>query len=618
MHKSFSITCFSLLSLTSLGQGYNIIGDSYAQGDDCFVLTPAQLYQSGAIWYNTSVDLNDPFEIQFTANFGALESGADGMVFVFQQVSSSVLGADGGGMGFSGFAPSLGVEFDIYQNGDFGDPFFDHIALLQNGNVNHNNGTDNLAGPIQASPTNVNIEDGEDHVVAITWDPQTLLFSIFFDCEQRIAVNIDLINNVFDGDPIVFWGFTGATGGQFAEISMCLDPYILGLPETITACPGDEVELQLTQATTGTYAWEPAEFLDDPTSPSPVATVFETTTFTVTYTDLCGSVQTASTTIEIEFLDVDLGPDQTICPGQEVEIVLPGPYDFEWSDGTTGNSNVLKAAGTYWVLATEGNCFGSDTITIFEGPGIDEVIFITSPAVCGNADGSLEILGVEGGSGPFVFEVGNQVQSDSIFTGLDGGNYTLTVTSQDGCVVTYDFTIESISLSIAGFTANPTFGTAPLKVEVMDTSAFRTDLLYLLGADFFQGTTTSFVFDEPGIYELTQIVWNNSFLCSDTASVQIIVDANVEVIVPSVITPNGDGKNDTFVLSLAGVAAVTTSIFNRWGNLVYERDLNVPEDGMLEVWKPEDISDGVYFYLIKGFDLNGQRIVKEGSLQVLK
>jgi gliding motility-associated-like protein len=301
-----------------------------------------------------------------------------------------------------------------------------------------------------------------------------------------------------------------------------------------------------------------------------------------------------------------------------VEINLPGPYDFEWSDGTIGNSNTLNAPGTYWVLATEGNCFGSDTITIFQGPGIDEVTFITSPSVCGNADGTLEILGVEGGTPPFVFEIGSTVQSDSLFSGLSGGSYTLTVTSQDGCVVEYDFDIEDLLLSTAGFIASPLSGTAPLKVEIVDTSSFRTDLLYMVNTEFLPGNTTSIVLDEAGVYDIMQIVWNNNFVCADTAYVQIIVDALVDMTVPNIVTPNGDGKNDVFVLSLAGIKDINTMIYNRWGNLVFEKETTITEDGLVEIWNPEDITQGVYFYLIRALDMNGQRMVKDGSLQVLR
>jgi gliding motility-associated-like protein len=140
----------------------------------------------------------------------------------------------------------------------------------------------------------------------------------------------------------------------------------------------------------------------------------------------------------------------------------------------------------------------------------------------------------------------------------------------------------------------------------------------MVNTEFLPGNTTSIVLDEAGVYDIMQIVWNNNFVCADTAYVQIIVDALVDMTVPNIVTPNGDGKNDVFVLSLAGIKDINTMIYNRWGNLVFEKETTITEDGLVEIWNPEDITQGVYFYLIRALDMNGQRMVKDGSLQVLR
>ena len=56
------------------------------------------------------------------------------MVFVLQPISTSV-GSTGGGLGFHGIVPSVGVTLDTYQNTNDNDPAFDHIAIQLNGNT---------------------------------------------------------------------------------------------------------------------------------------------------------------------------------------------------------------------------------------------------------------------------------------------------------------------------------------------------------------------------------------------------------------------------------------------------------------------------------------------------
>ena len=63
--------------------------------------------------------------------------------------------------------------------------------------------------------------------------------------------------------------------------------------------------------------------------------------------------------------------------------------------------------------------------------------------------------------------------------------------------------------------------------------------------------------------------------------------------IPNIITPNGDGQNDRFVIiGLAEYDHADVVIFNRWGNEVYRsRDYK-------QNWEGQGVSEGTYYYLI--------------------
>lgn len=61
-------------------------------------------------------------------------AGADGLVFVIQPVNNNVGGA-GGGIGYQGIPNSLGIEFDTWQNGEYGDPNGNHVGVDLNGGL---------------------------------------------------------------------------------------------------------------------------------------------------------------------------------------------------------------------------------------------------------------------------------------------------------------------------------------------------------------------------------------------------------------------------------------------------------------------------------------------------
>lgn len=103
-------------------------------------LVPASPTGSGSAFTTTLTSLGNLssfstyFQFRITGSAGA-QGGADGLVFVIQTQSNSV-GGLGGGLGYAGITPSLGIEFDTYDNGS-GAPYFDpngnHVGIDRNG-----------------------------------------------------------------------------------------------------------------------------------------------------------------------------------------------------------------------------------------------------------------------------------------------------------------------------------------------------------------------------------------------------------------------------------------------------------------------------------------------------
>jgi gliding motility-associated-like protein/uncharacterized repeat protein (TIGR01451 family) len=87
-----------------------------------------------------------------------------------------------------------------------------------------------------------------------------------------------------------------------------------------------------------------------------------------------------------------------------------------------------------------------------------------------------------------------------------------------------------------------------------------------------------------------------------------------EVIVPNVITPNGDGKNDVFrVDGLELHPNNTLSIFNRWGNEVYRSNGAYKND-----WNGNGLNEGTYYYLLKIKEKDGSERSTTGWITLIK
>lgn len=203
----------------------------------CFELTPNYFISPsggvGSVWNKNKIDLNNSFVLDFDVYLGSNDGGADGIAFGLQQSSSSV-GVAGNGMGLGTINPSLGVYLDTYQNSNLNDPAGDHISIQKNGDVTHYSSNE-LAGPMTVS----NLEDNSFKRFKIEWNSITQVFNVYLInmITPILSHTGDIVNNIFSGDPLVYWGFTGATGGGFNQQKFCTNTD-LESPE-FSSCPTD-------------------------------------------------------------------------------------------------------------------------------------------------------------------------------------------------------------------------------------------------------------------------------------------------------------------------------------------------------------------------------------------
>lgn len=93
-----------------------------------------------------------------------------------------------------------------------------------------------------------------------------------------------------------------------------------------------------------------------------------------------------------------------------------------------------------------------------------------------------------------------------------------------------------------------------------------------------------------------EFISKSAYYYIDGVDLREVVDSNASetILIPNVITPNGDGINETFELPFTFSKA---SILNRWGNLIWtgskgEYWTGKTQDGL-------NVSEGTYFYIIE-------------------
>jgi len=336
----------------------NPVGDATAIPliENCFRVTENVQYQNGAVWYTEQLDLSEYFALNFEVLLGDQdEFGADGIVFVMQQVGTDALGNDGFGLGFSGFSPSFGVELDTFENFNAFDPDEDHMAMFRDGEVYHL-GFTSLAPPVPIMPDGSDVENGTPFNFKLVWNPATQEIQAFVNCELRITRTIDLVNDVFLGDPLVYWGFTGSTGFYSNEQVVCFTELeYLHPTEEIDICLGDEVELSIATAEAENPEW--SENVIDSNSLNPTVSPIENEEYVVTY-EKCGEIFSDTTRVNVLVLSIDDVDSQSICNGEETdfEVISDPSLAVLWSNDSLEPSATYSDEGEHWVEVSNELC----------------------------------------------------------------------------------------------------------------------------------------------------------------------------------------------------------------------------------------------------------------------
>lgn len=325
--------------------------------------------------------------------------------------------------------------------------------------------------------------------------------------------------------------------------------------------------------------------------------------YCVTVSDVNGcATQTCITLTEPATLSVSATSTNADCGQATGTIdanVLGGsaPYTYAWSNGSTNEDLTQVGVNDYDVVVTDLNgCTVMTTAAVTGAPAI------TGDAALGDAfcnaasDGSIDLTMING-TAPYQFSWTGGADTEDV-TGLPAGSFQVQVTDDAGCswsaVYTINepapiavdslvfihpngFQVSALGATDGSIAVEATGGTAPY-TYVWSTGATGS-AVEGLG----EGTYTVTITDANGC----------------TRTLEFNLDAPNDIEMPTGYTPNRDGHNDTFVIhGLEAYPQNQLLVFNRWGNLVYDR-INYTNDWAGENMQGDHLPNGTYFVILR-------------------
>jgi gliding motility-associated-like protein len=306
-----------------------------------------------------------------------------------------------------------------------------------------------------------------------------------------------------------------------------------------------------------------------------------------------------------------------------IEILVSdgsAPYQYTWSSGIS-NTNIYNniAAGDYSVTVTDQDgCSITREMTI-QNLNIELSVLSTTPSICGDNNGTVSI-GVVSDFPDYTFDWGPIIHfNNNSATQLSAGDYSVNVNT-DNCIATIDFTIDEIPGPDACFEIEYPYGNGiNIPITFKNCTENSENWIWSFG-DF--GTSNSenstHKYTSEGEFIVT-LVASNEFGCKDSVSKIITIIGDTDVFIPNSFSPNQDGNNDIFIPVMREVNSkgYSLKIFNRWGELVFV-SYNIEQgwDGTIGGIPVE--MGSTYSYIIFYENLNGRKLMKKGSVTIIK
>ncbi len=373
-------------------------------------------------------------------------------------------------------------------------------------------------------------------------------------------------------------------------------------------CFGNSV--QLTAAGATNFYWSPSAGLSSTTGSSVNATPTGNTIYTVivSYGGTCDDTTNVSITVNNAAV-ISVNGNTSICIGSSTTLNAIGGNSYVWSpsiglSGTAGPSITASPTSNsnYTVTGTDGN--GCTNTYAFSVNVLQIPVANAGPdqTICRGATTTLN------GSGGGTYTWSSGVNTSTLNVGPTTNTvYTLTI-SNGSCTNT---DVVNVIVNVG-----PTANAGPSATILSGNSA---ELAASGGGTYSWSPSTGLscvTCDDPEaspaattIYYVTVSDVNG---CTSVDSLIVTVeDICIENLsIPNVFTPNGDGRNELFVLTGSDPCFKNyeIAIYNRWGNVVFQSTAPFTKFWDGTTTAGDMAADGTYYYTliaksesIKGF-----------------
>ncbi len=302
---------------------------------------------------------------------------------------------------------------------------------------------------------------------------------------------------------------------------------------------------------------------------------------------------------------INLGPDKAICRGTAFSLDAGDADEYLWNTGDTSRIIDINYSGNFSVLVTKNGCTNSDDVIIsVNSPDSLRIDSVKARDItCFGADDGKILVFSRGEGSYYEFSIDNGQSWDAnsgFFENLPpGSEYTIMVIEDSACSKSWPQSItinEPEQIEVGARLISPSCDLCTDGQIILKLSG-GTPPYDILWSNF----ETDIRRKGIGVGEYSVSITDSAY-CNVLTTIELGMDNQV-LKIPNAFTPNGDGINDTWIITaLNGFPDAIVKVFDRSGKLVFESAPGYPD-----AWDGKNnngfLPMGSYYYVIKLNDL---------------
>jgi hypothetical protein len=355
-------------------------------------------------------------------------------------------------------------------------------------------------------------------------------------------------------------------------------------------CPGSP--RQLTAVANGATGWRWSTGATTPT-----ITITQPGTYTVTA--IFSSACTATAQAVVAGNEVRISGRLQLCPGQSTTLTANAAgtavTGYRWSTGATTPTLLVGQAGTFQVTATFADgCQLTATHTV--GPPVAEVASVSGDTILCRGT-TLTLTALNPDALTYRWNTGASTPTIAV---TQPGTYGVLLTYTGGCTSRDSLRVLPAPVIPAGLTLG------------RDTTLCLEEPL-LLWAPVVTGPGVSLRWSDGSSGPTLTVRDAGTYTLQlrtpcETTTLRRSVNYTSCLLIPNVITPNDDQKNDRFVVQNMTGGDWSLTLYNLWGRQVYHTNAYRQEWG-------RDAPAGTYYYILRRPIVN---VLYKGWLEVIR